>query len=186
MYIHTIVRARVNIRNGWWWGRGGGLEDYIFSPAPSLFRLDFGLGFVTWVWDLRLGLDKNELLYCYNQIKCLQILTARQSTVRNLDNKGCQILFLYVAIKLRSLFAAFILVLPRISFKPNCIPSRLGPVLQNIPVTSSESIFLPQTFIGHAGPKPCRSLLSLLANHPLKCTALFVKMLQDVHRTQPT
>ena len=47
-----------------WWDGGGGLLDYIVSPNPIpfpldfgflIFDLDFGLGF--WILDLDFGLD---------------------------------------------------------------------------------------------------------------------------------
>ena len=39
----------------YWWvgGEGGGLLDYIVSPSPIPFPLDFGFR----IWDLDLGLD---------------------------------------------------------------------------------------------------------------------------------
>ena len=54
------------VRGGVGWLVGGGLQDYIVSPSPSPFPLDFGLKiwdldfglrFGTWVWDSDLGLD---------------------------------------------------------------------------------------------------------------------------------
>ena len=53
----------------------GGLKDYIVSPSPSPFPLDFGFriwdldlgpGFGTRIWDLDLGLDLGlTILVCF-------------------------------------------------------------------------------------------------------------------------